>query len=92
MTYVLIDNTYIFRIEKENYFPVRKLNRKEIKEINQRREEANLEKLTLNEPGNMTYYIRVIKESYEKEIKWTDTSTNEQVKDLYKALTITVNP
>jgi hypothetical protein len=92
MSYVLIDNSYIFRVEKDNYIPVRKLNRKEVIAINQQREEANLEKLTLNEPGNMTYYIRVVKESFEKEIKWTDTSTNEQVKDLYKALIITVNP
>jgi hypothetical protein len=34
----------------------------------------------------MTYYIRVVKPGLEKEIKWSGTSVNPEVTDLYNSL------
>jgi hypothetical protein len=84
--YVLIDNAIIFKSDKNDLTPVVKLNRKQARSIQELVLKTGIEKLELNEPGNMTYYIRVLKPGLEKEIKWTGTSVNTDIKDLYNTL------
>jgi hypothetical protein len=84
--YVLIDNAIIFKSDKNDLTPVVKLNRKQARRIQELVLKTGIEKLELNEPGNMTYYIRVLKPGLEKEIKWTGTSVNTDIKDLYNTL------
>jgi hypothetical protein len=38
----------------------------------------------------MTYHIRLVKAGLVHEVKWSDTSENSQVRELYKVLTGTL--
>jgi hypothetical protein len=84
--YILIDNAMIFKSDKNDLTPVVKLNRQQTRSIQELVSKTGIEKLELNEPGNMTYYIRVVKPGLEKEIKWSGTSVNPDVTDLYNSL------
>ena len=84
--YVLIDESRIFKIDENSFTAVRKLKKAEIKEIQELINDIHLDTLQLNEPGNMTYYLRLTKTGAENEIKWTDNSKNESVKKIYTTL------
>jgi hypothetical protein len=42
--------------------------------------------LVINEPGNMTYFIKVEKAGYQNEVRWSDNDQNPQLKTLYDSL------
>jgi hypothetical protein len=48
--------------------------------------DINMEQMTLNETGNITYHIKLVKPGTEKVITWSDATANEKVKELYKTL------
>lgn len=89
--YVLIDNKHVFKIENENFTHAAKITKTQSAQINNLLKEAGLTSLVLNEPGNMTYYIRIVSGGNESEIKWNDMTQNQKVRDLYKALLSTLN-
>ncbi len=90
MTYVLIGNNHLFKLEQEKYVPVRKLSKQQARDLETKIIAAGLDKIELNEPGNITYFIRVVRSGSEKEIKWSDSSGNKIVEDLYKTLLSTI--
>jgi hypothetical protein len=88
--YLLIEHSYVYNVEKDKITPIRKLTKNEIKKLDALINNVNLWQFNLNEPGNMTYYIRVSANGSEKEIKWADTSKDEKIKEIYKALVATL--
>lgn len=91
MEYVLVNNKHVFKIENNKYTHHVKLSGLQRQQIMSLIDDAGIQDLQLNEPGNMTYYIRMTSATSEHEIKWTDQTQNSKVKDLYKALISTVN-
>jgi len=91
MEYVLIDNAHVYKKENDTFTHVIKLTRPQVQQLEALLKDLDIYKLDLNEPGNMTYYIRLSNVGTEKEIKWTDQTENSRVKELYKALLSTVN-
>ena len=87
--YVLVEN-YVFKQEGEKFTLIRKLSGDKVKSINNQVNAIDLSKLSLNEPGNMTYHIRLVKSGSVSEVKWSDTFENSQVRELYKVLTGTI--
>ena len=90
MEYVLFDKGQLFKIQHDSLLKVRKLGRKQVKDMESLRNEIDFRNLTLNETGNITYYIRVVSSEFEKEIKWTDSSENNKIKEFYEALVTTI--
>ena len=90
--YVLLNNRFLFKIEDQKYIRTAKIQSKQSEEIQSYIKAAGLPGLQLNEPGNMTYYIRIQSEGTDREIKWTDQSQYPEVWKLYKALNSLVNP
>lgn len=86
MEYLLVEK-YVFRREGEKFSMIRKLSGDQVKSINNLVNAIDFSKLNLNEPGNMTYHIRLVKAGTTHEVKWSDTSENNQIRELYKALT-----
>lgn len=84
--YVLIDNSAVFKIEKSNPVYVTRLTRQQSSQISDLIQKAGIEKSDLNQPGNMTYYIKIVKPGFEKEVKWTDQTVSPDIKELYKSL------
>jgi hypothetical protein len=89
--YVLINNEHVFKIENDKYTYAVKISKTQSGQIRNLLKEAGLPALQLNEPGNMTYYIRMTSTTSEHEIKWTDQTQNPKVWNLYKALLSTLN-
>jgi hypothetical protein len=86
MDYVLIDHSRIFKIEQNDFSMVTRLDKHQVGELNELLQSVDIERMELNEPGNMTYYIRLVKPGLEKEIKWSDQTQYPQVNQLYHAL------
>lgn len=87
--YVLIEK-YLYKREGEEFNLIRKLTGDQVKSINILVNTIDFGKLNLNEPGNMTYHIRLLQAGSVREVKWSDTSENSQVRELYKALSGTI--
>jgi hypothetical protein len=90
MEYVIIEKRYLFKQENDSLTRIRKVSAKQIKTLDSLFAVAEFEKLDLNEPGNITYFIKVVKSGSEKEVKWSDSSDNDPVRELYKALLATI--
>jgi hypothetical protein len=90
MEYVLVGNGHLFKIERDNFVKVHKISGKQIKALDSLMAAVNLEQLNLNEPGNITYHIKLVKSGTEKEVKWSDSSENKKIKVLYNALLATI--
>jgi hypothetical protein len=90
MEYVLFEKGQLFKMENDSLLKVRKLGMKQIKSLDSLLAKAELDTLDLNEPGNITYHIKVVKSGSEKEVKWSDASDNESVRELYNALLATI--
>ena len=91
MAYVLIDHSIIFKIDQDTYTAVKKLKKTQIRQLHDMMNEIHLETLQLNEPGNMTYYLKISKTGLENEVKWTDNSKNESVRKIYNTLLSFIN-
>jgi hypothetical protein len=90
MEYVLFEKGQLYKMESDSLLKTSKISKKQINAIDSLLQEIDFQHFELNEPGNITYYIKVVKTGYEKEIKWTDTTVNEKLKKLYTTLLATI--
>lgn len=88
--YLLLDNGTLFRITPEGPEKAGKLSRPVRETIRESLQTAGFESMNVNEPGNMTYFIRVEKPGSVHEVKWSETAGREGLKDLYDKLTDTL--
>lgn len=70
-----------------NNIPVRK-----VKSIISKLEESGFDKIELNEPGNISYFIKVKTSEYEKSVIWNDMTQHDNLKNIYKELLMTLKP
>ena len=90
MDYVLFDNGQLFKIDQEVLVKICNPGRKQYTELENQMNAIEFMKMELNEPGNITYYIKLVKSGKEKEVKWTDSSENKSIKELYNMLLATI--
>jgi len=86
MDYVLFEKGQLFKIQHDSLIKIHRISRKHIKALDSLIESAEFNKLNLNEPGNITYYVKTEGTGTEKEIKWSDSTDNELIKEMYKVL------
>jgi len=86
LEYVLFEKGQLFKLEKDSLIKVHKISTKQIKLLDSLFAKADFEKLELNDPGNVTYQIKRIRSGSERVVKWSDSSENEPVRELYNAL------
>jgi len=90
MEYVLFEKGQLYKIESDSLLKTCKISKKQIITIDSLLQEMDFRNLDVNDPGNITYHIRVVKTNYEKEVKWTDSSDQQKLKELYKTLLATI--
>jgi hypothetical protein len=90
LDYLLINNRMVYKIEQNNPVFVKKLTSKASTNLQDQIRNLNLSQYSLNEPGNITYYIKSVKDGIEKEIKFSSNSSDDKIKELYKTLMSTV--
>lgn len=86
LEYVLNDDGNIFKIEKDSTFFIKKINREQLKDIQNSVDEDEFRKTQVNTPGNITHFVRLKTKEFENRVIWSDNGSNKPVEILYNKL------
>ena len=70
-----------------NHIPAKRL-RSILREFN----DIDFKHIELNDPGNISYFIKVRTRQYENNVIWNDLTPNDTLKNIYKKLITTIKP
>ena len=90
MEYVLFEKGQLYKMKNDSLVKIRKISRKQLETIDSLLADLDFKQLSINEPGNITYFIKVVKREYEKEVNWSDSSDDNILKELYNILLATI--
>lgn len=88
--YVYFENGRLYKLDQERLKKIGNPGRKSYAALVNRMKLTEFDQINLNEPGNVTYHIRVVRSGIEKVVRWSDSSDNQAIKDLYNALLLTL--
>ncbi len=84
--FVLFENGSICRLENDKVIKTGKISREEVRAIASSLEEMKFMSIKTDEPGNMTYYVSVVRGDSQNVVQWSDHDRNPQLKELYVRL------
>ena len=84
--YVLFENGSICRLQNDKVIKDGKISREEVKAIVASLEEMQFMSAKTDEPGNMTYYVSVVRGDSRNAVQWSDHDRNPQLRDIYLRL------
>lgn len=90
MEYVMFEKGQLYKIRNDSLFRIKRVCRKQLNEIDSLLTVSHFNELDINDPGNITYFIRVVKEDYEKEVNWSDSLGQNDLKLLYNSMLATI--
>lgn len=90
MEYVLFDKGQLYRIKNDSLIRIRKISARELVKIDSLFSALNFRDHVLNEPGNLTYFIKAAGAGYKNEVKWSDSSDNDAIIEFYKSLLLLI--
>lgn len=90
MEYMFDENGQIFKIQLDTTITVNQISKKQVREIKNLLTDIEFKNIEINESGNITYYIKTYSQKYENTVRWTDSSDNLKVKELYQKLLSTI--
>ncbi len=86
LEYVLTEKGQLFKLENDSMHKIRKVSSGQLDNINSLIENTSFRDLSINEPGNITYFIRVVTNDYDNEVFWYDSSEIQGLAMIYSAL------
>ncbi len=88
--YILLENGQLFRMDsrRKDTTEIAKLTKKEAKHLLEEAEELHLEKTTIEEPGNIYYFIGMKKKEEMHKVTWgkPDYTIDAKIEAFYKKL------
>lgn len=84
--FVLFENGSICRLKNDEVIKTGKISREEVRAIISSLEEMMFMSIKTDEPGNMTYYVSVVRGDSQNAVQWSDHDRNPQLKELYVRL------
>jgi len=84
--YVLFGNGILCKLQDDNVIRTGKVSRETVKTILASLEEMGFMSIEKDEPGNMTYYVSVVRGDSQNAVQWSDHDRNPQLKELYVRL------
>lgn len=84
--FVLFENGTVCRLQNDEVIKTGKISREEVRTIIASLEEMRFMSITTDEPGNMTYYVSVVRGDSKNAVQWSDHDRNSQLKELYVRL------
>lgn len=84
--FVLFENGTICRLQNDEVIKTGKINREEVRAIETSLEVMKFMSIKTDEPGNMTYYVSVVRGDSRNAVQWSDHDRNPQLKELYVRL------
>lgn len=91
LKYVLLDNGLLCRVEPGGLRKTATLTAQQRRQVMEDFRKTGFEDITRNQPGNLTYFIRLEKDGTVHEVRWSDPAGNENLASLYKVLTELTN-
>ena len=86
MDYLINGNGNVYKHVEGDYSYVKTISKKHLKELKQALKMKEFGKVTINEPGNMTYFINVKCPEFENNIQWNDQSKADIANLIYDQL------
>ncbi|PKP32690.1 MAG: hypothetical protein CVU00_11540 [Bacteroidetes bacterium HGW-Bacteroidetes-17] len=90
--YLLKNNGEVYKIVNTIPEKINKISRKEIKKISNHIKKIGFHSLSIDERGNMTYFIDIKSNANIHKVIWTDNSKSPELVELYKILVNTLKP
>lgn len=91
MEYVMFEKGQLYKIQNDSLQRIRRVSRKQLDEIDNLLNSSNFRELEINDPGNITYFIRVVGKYSVKEVNWSDSTDQGDLFLIYKTLLTTIN-
>lgn len=86
MNYHIDNNGNLFKQIEQKFVYIKTIDRKQLKEFNKMLKVTNYQQMNLNEPGNLTYYIKVKSPKYSNIVQWNDQSKAKEADQIYNQL------
>jgi len=86
LEYVLIEKGQLYKLENDSLLKISKVASSRIDHINGLISNTGFRDLKINDPGNITYFIRVVTSDYDNEVLWHDSSKMQGLSMIYNAL------
>jgi hypothetical protein len=84
--FVLFENGSICRLKNDSVIKTGRISREEFRAIEASLEEMSFMSIKTDEPGNMTWYVSVVRADSQNAVHWSDHDRNPQLKELYERL------
>lgn len=88
--YVLFEKGQLYKIRNDTLFRIHRISRTKLETIDSLLIVSDFKEVNINEYGNITYFIKVVRNDYEKEANWSDISKVDSLKKLYNTLITTI--
>jgi hypothetical protein len=88
--YVLFEKGQLYKIRNDTLLRIHRISRTQLETIDSLLIVTDFKELNINEYGNITYFIKVVRTDYEKEANWADISKVDSLKKLYNTLLTTI--
>jgi hypothetical protein len=86
MEYVMFEKGLLYEIQNDSLQRIRRVSRKQLDEIDSLLNSSNFRELEINDPGNITYFIRIVEKDSVKEVNWSDSSGQDDLVLLYNTM------
>lgn len=86
MDYYITNDGAIFKKIDENFNYVKTISNKQLNDFKKLFKRKDFRKLSINEPGNMTYFLKVKSKKYENNIQWNEQSVADEANLIYNQL------
>jgi hypothetical protein len=86
MEYVLTEKGQLYKFENDSLQKISKIASGRLDNITSLISNTGFRDLEINEPGNITYFIRVVTSDYDNEVLWHDSSEMQGLAMIYNAL------
>ncbi len=84
--YVLTEKGQLYKLENDSLLRISGVASARLEHVKSLIENTGFRDLDINDPGNITYFIRVVTEDSDNEVKWHDSSEMQGLVMIYNAL------
>ena len=84
--YAIKNNGAVYKIIAGGEKELNRIKKSQLRKIDQKLDALNYQTISLEEVGNMTYFIEVKSDDSSNKVTWTDLTDHPEIKELYNAL------
>lgn len=84
--YALKENGVVYKLAGGEEEEIHRIKKSQLRKIDQQLTTLNFQSISLNETGNMTYFMEVKSDDHSNEVNWTDSTDFPGIKDFYNML------